>query len=91
MREAASFIAGQSRSMPAGLLGTLLEAGRAVLQSWIKRRQLVSLNEFDDHLLRDLGVTREDVHSVLRLPFLEDAGRELQRRALRNRAARWDR
>lgn len=91
MREAASFIASQGNLAPAGVLSALLRSASAALRSWNNRRQVKALGEFDDHLLADIGVTREDVRWALDLPFSHDPGIELQRRALRNRARSWRR
>ena len=89
MREAASFIASQGSPAPAGVLTALLRDVSGAVRNWKKRRQLKTLSEFDDHLLADIGVTREDVRWALDLPFSYDPGVELQRRALRNRARGW--
>jgi uncharacterized protein YjiS (DUF1127 family) len=45
---------------------------RAVL-SWEKRRQLAHAVGLDDHLLADIGLTREDMNSARR--FLSARGR----------------
>jgi uncharacterized protein YjiS (DUF1127 family) len=89
MREAASFIARQAGSASSGALPALLDGLRTAFRSWRRRRQLVKLNDLDDHLLADMGVTREDVRWALDLPFTHDPGIELQRRALRNRHRGW--
>jgi uncharacterized protein YjiS (DUF1127 family) len=86
MREAASFIAGQGSRAPAGVLPTLVRDVAGAFRAWTKRRHLKTLSDFDDHMLADIGVTREDVRWALDLPFAYDPGIELQRRALRNRA-----
>ena len=89
MREAASFIASQHVPSPTGPLSAVLNKAAAAFRGWNQRRQLKALSELDDHLLADLGVTREDVRWALDLPFSYDPGIELQRRALRNRARGW--
>jgi len=89
MREAASFIASQTGLAPAGVLSALLRDVRTAFRSWNARRHLKTLSEFDDHMLADIGITREDVRWALGLPFAYDPGIELQRRALRNRARGW--
>ena len=89
MREAASFIASQTGSAPAGVLSALLRDVSTAFRSWNARRHLKTLSEYDDHMLADIGVTREDVRWSLDLPFAYDPGIELQRRALRNRAHGW--
>ena len=89
MREAASFIASQGDRATAGVLEAILRDVSSALRSWARRRQLKQLTDLDDHLLADIGVTREDVRWALDLPFPHDPGIELQRRALRNRVRRW--
>jgi uncharacterized protein YjiS (DUF1127 family) len=89
MREAASFIAARSQSAPAAILPTVLEAAKSAWRAWSNRRRLADLSEFDDHLLADLGLTRNDVRQALDLPFAHDPTLELQRRALQNRGRGW--
>ena len=89
MREAASFISRQSGPVSAGILHAVVDVARAAVRAYQRRRQLMRLSEVDDHLLADIGVTREDVRWALDLPFSHDPGLELQRRAMRNRARGW--
>lgn len=89
MRNAASFIAGQSTCASETLLSRAGRAIRSVFHAWNSRRKLVRLLDLDDHMLADVGVTREDVKWALDLPFSHDPGLELQRRALRQRALGW--
>jgi uncharacterized protein YjiS (DUF1127 family) len=89
MREAASFIASQTRSDPAGALPALASFLQSLWRQWNNRRQLRNVTELDDHLLCDIGLTREDVRWALDLPFSYEPGLELQRRALRNRRPGW--
>ena len=89
MREAASFIASQTGSASAGVLSALLRDVSTAFRSWNARRHLKTLSEYDDHMLADIGITREDVRWALGLPFAYDPGIELQRRALRHRAQGW--
>jgi uncharacterized protein YjiS (DUF1127 family) len=89
MREAASFIASQSRFAPAAVLPALVETVQGAWRAWSNRQKLTSLSEFDDHLLADIGLTRGDVRVALDLPFAHDPSLELQRIALRNRRRGW--
>lgn len=91
MREAASFIARQSGLAEAGLLSTLEEAVRRFVRSWSNRRKVVSLVDFDDHMLADIGISRSDVRQALSLPFSHDPAVELQRIAVKNRVQGWNR
>jgi uncharacterized protein YjiS (DUF1127 family) len=87
MREAAFFIAGQTGST--GILATILDKAFAAFSALKNRRRLAVLTDLDDHLLADLGVSRDDVRWALDLPFSYDPGVELQKRALRNRQPGW--
>jgi uncharacterized protein YjiS (DUF1127 family) len=89
MREAASFIASQSRFAPANVVSAVLQSVVDVLRAWNSRREVARLVDFDDRLLADIGLKREDLRSALGLPFSYDASLELQRRALGNRARGW--
>jgi uncharacterized protein YjiS (DUF1127 family) len=85
MREAASFIASQTSPAPGGLVTAFLRQVRIAARSLNSRRQIARLAEFDDHLLADIGLTRQDLGWALQLPFAADPAAELERRALRNR------
>ena len=91
MRDAASFIASQSGSAEAGILGQAVGLVRQAWQAWNSRRAIAPLTEFDDHMLADIGLTRSDLREALDLPFGSDPGRELQFRAIRNRHVGWNR
>jgi uncharacterized protein YjiS (DUF1127 family) len=90
MREAASFIAGQSGVSEAGMLQTALHKLQETFEAWRNRRKIAVLTDFDDHLLADIGLTRQDVQDALDLPFSHDPGRELHLRVSRNRAPGWN-
>jgi uncharacterized protein YjiS (DUF1127 family) len=91
MREAASFIASQSGSSAAGLLGEIATTVYRFVLSWQNRRALTSLIHFDDHMLADIGLTRADLRETLDLPFTHDLGRELEYRVTRNNRHGWNR
>src|SRR5262245_45609651 len=59
-----------------GLIGGL----RRILINVLKRRMLKSVHELDDHILRDIGLNRDQVASVLHLPLRYDPIAELERR-----------
>ena len=90
MREAASFIASRSGSAEAGVLYAIVDAAKIALKSWINRRRIATLTDFDDHMLADIGLTRNDLREALDLPFSLDVGRELQFRAGRNHRNGWN-
>jgi uncharacterized protein YjiS (DUF1127 family) len=57
-----------------------LASVRRVLTNWWKRRTLRQLQELDDHLLFDIGLSREELETALRLPLNVDASWEFSRR-----------
>jgi uncharacterized protein YjiS (DUF1127 family) len=85
MREAASFIASQITPAPAGLVTAFLRQVRLAARSLNSRRQLARLSEFDDHMLADIGLRRQDLSWALQLPFGADPTLELERRSRQNR------
>jgi uncharacterized protein YjiS (DUF1127 family) len=90
MREAALFVAGQRGSADAGILSAFVRSAGQALRSFKNRRKIVALSEFDDHLLADIGLSRDDVRRALDLPFAHDPALELQRLALRQRRRGWN-
>lgn len=52
------------------------------------RRAVVRLSDLDDHLLRDIGVTREDVRWSLDTPVHVDPSHRLALRRLQGKAER---
>ncbi len=52
-----------------------------------KRKGFLRLLDLDDHMLKDIGVTRWEVEQASRLPFWADAGTELRRMSLERRNA----
>jgi uncharacterized protein YjiS (DUF1127 family) len=89
MRNAAYFIASQSESSGASFLQSAFRSVQRAVKAWTDRRAVSRLVDFDDHLLSDLGLTRNDVRAALDLPFSSDPGRELQIRASHNIRSRW--
>jgi uncharacterized protein YjiS (DUF1127 family) len=90
MREAASFIARQSVTDEPGILSVIVRTAAQTFRSWQNRRRIAALSDFDDHLLADMGLQKDDLRHVLDLPFVQDPALELQRLALRNRALGWN-
>jgi uncharacterized protein YjiS (DUF1127 family) len=61
---------GQGRRPAAAQAATaVLAAALNAAGWWRRRRQLQALCELDDHLLRDVGLTREDVARACTTPF----------------------
>ncbi|MBV9635787.1 MAG: DUF1127 domain-containing protein [Methylobacteriaceae bacterium] len=70
-------------------LGSLLRRLAVAIQTWAvmrgNRRTVAMLSGLDDYLLRDIGLTRQDVASALAEPFFQDASWRLAERALEAR------
>jgi uncharacterized protein YjiS (DUF1127 family) len=43
-----------------------------VIRNWRQRKDLKKLRAMDDHMLRDIGVTREEISRLSRLPLSAD-------------------
>ena len=56
-----------------------LAAIRRVIRNWQARRKLRSLQAFDDYMLADIGLTRDDLHYGLRLSSRADVVAEMNR------------
>ncbi len=67
---------------------------RALHAAWERRQLVGQLGALDDHMLRDIGITRQDVLSVLAEPMFRDPSQKLAERARdvrqANRAAALD-
>ena len=88
MREAASFIASQAQPAVGPLAGALNFA-RSAVRYWKTRNDMARLQEFDDHQLADIGITREDLSRALSLPFSHDPTHALAEMAIRRRGRGW--
>ena len=62
-----ALIRGQPRSRASDALAAIKRAVNRLAHSWERRRQLAHAADLDDHLLRDIGLTRESVNSARRL------------------------
>ena len=58
---------------------------RRLLRNWQARRRVVNLSSFDDHMLRDIGVSRGEVEWAAGLPLTVNAALALEERAFRRR------
>ena len=58
---------------------------RRVSRNWKAKRRIASLGNFDDYMLRDIGVTRDEVQWAAGLPLTVNAAVALEERALRRR------
>ena len=67
----ASAIAGRGSYLSKFSAVALLERAGALLASWRNRRLVVSMRDFDDAQLADIGLSRSDVESALEMPSLD--------------------
>lgn len=74
MRDYALHQAQVAGNMPgAGLIEKLL-------RNWLARKAVRRLERLDDHLLRDIGASREDIRWAVSLPLSANAALALQER-----------
>ncbi|MDA4847595.1 DUF1127 domain-containing protein [Hoeflea poritis] len=73
-----------------GKRGTIWSVAKnAIVSLFVRyrnRRQVLSLNEFNDHQLADIGLTRDDVRFALRGGAFNDHSMDLMRASLRRRS-----
>ena len=58
---------------------------RRLLRNWKARRRVVNLGTFDDHMLRDIGVSRSEIEWAAGLPLTVNAAIALEERSFRRR------
>ena len=56
-----------------------------VLHNWRARRALLKLQDFDDNMLRDIGVTRDDVRWAVGQPLTVNAALALEELSFKRR------
>lgn len=76
-----------SRAVSTGELGGPSLFSR-LYRNWKARRAVSHLSNFDDYLLRDIGVTREDVVWAAGLPLSVNAALALEERSFAKRRGR---
>ena len=67
----ASALAGRGSYLSKIRATPLVERTVSLFASWRNRRLVVSMRDFDDAQLADIGLTRRDVESALRMPSLD--------------------
>lgn len=60
---------------------------RRVTRNWKAKRRIAALADLDDYMLRDIGVTRDEVQWAAGLPLTLNAALALEERAFRRRRA----
>jgi uncharacterized protein YjiS (DUF1127 family) len=68
-----------SRAHAAEAIGSAWSLGR-LIRNWQARRTVARLDRLDDFLLRDIGVTREDLRWAAGLPLTVNAALALEER-----------
>ena len=58
---------------------------RRVSRNWKAKRRIAVLADFDDYMLRDIGVTRDEIQWAAGLPLTVNAAVALEERAFRRR------
>ena len=58
---------------------------RRVTRNWKAKRRIAALANFDDYMLRDIGITRDEVQWAAGLPLTVNAAVALEERAFRRR------
>ena len=58
---------------------------RRILRNWKAKRRIVALGNFDDYMLKDIGITRDEVQWAAGLPLTVNAAVALEERAFRRR------
>ena len=67
----ASALAGRGSYLSKFIAAVLVERTVSLFASWRNRRLVVSMRDFDDAQLADIGLTRGDVESALKMPSLD--------------------
>ena len=52
---------------------------RRLVRSWVAKRNLRRLEQLDDYMLNDIGLTRDDLRHAMRLPYDVDPIDEMAR------------
>ena len=60
---------------------------RRVTRNWKARRRIAALANLDDYMLRDIGITHDEVQWAAGLPLTVNAAVALEERAFRRRQA----
>jgi uncharacterized protein YjiS (DUF1127 family) len=63
----------------------IVSFARRLVRNWKAKRRIVALGNFDDYLLQDIGITRDEVQWAAGLPLTVNAAVALEERAFRRR------
>lgn len=56
-----------------------------IIRNWTARRAVARLEAYDDYMLSDIGVTRDDLRWAANLPLTENAALALEDRSIQRR------
>ncbi len=71
----------------AAVIGNAAKVAGTIWRAVEHRRALAQVAGLDDHMLRDIGLTRSDIHDAASVPLTQDPTRMLVLRATERRAA----
>jgi len=63
----------------------IISFARRLVRNWKAKRRIVALGNFDDYMLQDIGITRDEVQWAVGLPLTVNAAIALEERAFRRR------
>ena len=63
----------------------IVSFARRLVRNWKAKRRIVALGNFDDYMLQDIGITRDEVQWAAGLPLTVNAAIALEERAFRRR------
>jgi len=63
----------------------IVSFARRLARNWKAKRRIVALGNFDDYMLQDIGITRDEVQWAAGLPLTVNAAVALEERAFRRR------
>lgn len=63
----------------------IVSFARRLVRNWKAKRRILALGDFDDYMLADIGITRDEVQWAVGLPLTVNAAVALEERAFRRR------
>lgn len=78
--------ANSATTLKAGAL-SIVKRMASVWQFWAYRRSMTQIVALDDHMLKDIGITRGDVNLAATMPYADDPTAHLRVLAMERRAS----